>query len=199
MQLSRWWSDEMRRDDPTSDCCGLTKFKSIRETIQTDPELILDKAVTMARRTEAIRYQQAVVRGETDNACTRIEAGEHSYNTSTKATNYVPSQQDSKSANKKDCTRSSKFPTHPSAWFVKLHAISVKKQGHYQSVCRSVTNLTTIWTDTVNKESFLGTIEIISTHSKDNQWMVEILLIGKPVQFKIDTGADVTTISEEIF
>ena len=36
----------------------------------------------------------------------------------------------------------------------------------------------------------LGTIEIISTHSKevDN---------GKPVQFKIDTGADVTAISEE--
>ena len=29
--------------------------------------------------------------------------------------------------------------------------------------------------------------------------MVESLLNGKPVQFKIDTGADVTAISEEIF
>ena len=27
--------------------------------------------------------------------------------------------------------------------------------------------------------------------------MIELLLNGKPVQFKIDTGADVTVISEE--
>ena len=72
-----------------------------------------------------------------------------------------------------------------------------KKQGRYQSVCRSVTKFATIQTDTVNKEPFLGTIEITSTHSKDNQWMIELLLNGKPVQFKIDTGADVTAISEE--
>ena len=64
-------------------------------------------------------------------------------------------------------------------------------------MCRSVTNLATIQTDTVNEELFLGTIEIISTHSKDNQWMVELLLNGKPVQFKTDTGADTTAISEE--
>ena len=62
-------------------------------------------------------------------------------------------------------------------------------------MCRSATNLVTIRTDTVNDEPFLGTIEIIFTHSKDNQWMVELLLNGKPFQFKIDTGADVTAIS----
>ena len=33
----------------------------------------------MAQRTESVREQQAVVRGETDNTCTRIEAVEHSY------------------------------------------------------------------------------------------------------------------------
>ena len=57
--------------------------------------------------------------------------------------------------------------------------------------------MATIRTDTVNEEPFLGTIEMISTHSKDNQWTTELLLNGKPVQFKIDTGAAVTAISEE--
>ena len=40
----------------------------------------------MARRTEAVhvREQQAVVRGETDNTCTRIEAVEHSYSNNKK-------------------------------------------------------------------------------------------------------------------
>ena len=64
-------------------------------------------------------------------------------------------------------------------------------------MCRSVTNLATIRTDTVNKEPFLGTAKIISTHSKDNQWMIELLLNGKPVLFTIGTGADVTAVSEE--
>ena len=85
--------------------------------------------------------------------------------------NCVPIQQDSKAANKKGC--------------------------HYHSVCRSVTNLATIRTDTVNKEPFLCTIGTISIHSKDNQWMIELLLNGKPVQFKFDTGADISAISEE--
>ena len=34
-------------------------------------------------------------------------------------------------------------------------------------MCRSVTNLATIRSDTVKEEPFLGTIEIISRHSKD--------------------------------
>ena len=72
-----------------------------------------------------------------------------------------------------------------------------KKQGHYQSVCKSVTNLATIHIDSVNKEPFLGTIKIISTHNKHNQWMIELLLNRKPLQFKIDTGVDVTAILEE--
>ena len=52
---------------------------NLSETLQTDPELTLDKAIMMTRRTEAVREQQAVVRCETDNTCTRIEAVEHSY------------------------------------------------------------------------------------------------------------------------
>ena len=64
-------------------------------------------------------------------------------------------------------------------------------------MCRSVTNLAKIRTHTVNKESFLGTIEIISTHSKDDRWMIELLLNRKPVQFKSDTSADANAISEE--
>ena len=109
--------DEMTQDQIV---VGL-QDSNLSERLQTDPELTLDKAIMMARRTEAFREQQAVINGETDNTCTRIEAVEHSYFT----TNHVPSQQDSKAANKKGCTRCSKFPTYPSVWLVKLHAVSV--------------------------------------------------------------------------
>ena len=52
---------------------------NLSEWLQIDPELSLDKAITMTRWTEAVREQQGVVRGETDNTCTKIEAVEHSY------------------------------------------------------------------------------------------------------------------------
>ena len=54
---------------------------NLLQKLQNDPKLTLDKARTMAQQTEAVREYivQAVVRGETDNTCTRIEAVEHSY------------------------------------------------------------------------------------------------------------------------
>ena len=82
----------------------LTRFKSFRETIN----LNLDKAITMAQRKEAVRKQQAVVRGKIDNTCIKIEEVEHRHSNE-KNTNCVPSQKDSKAANKKGCTRCSSF------------------------------------------------------------------------------------------
>ena len=59
--------------------------------------------------------------------------------------------------------------------------------------------MATIHTGTITEEPFLGTIEEISAHIHSDQWMVELELNGVPVKFKIDTGADVTAVSEEIF
>ena len=117
--------DEMIRDQIV---VGL-QDSTLSESLQTDPELTLDKVVTMARRTKAVREHQAVVRGKTDNTFTRIEAVEHSYSNKKLRINCVPNHQDSKAANKKGCTRSSKFPTPPSAWLMKPHAVSVKRKA----------------------------------------------------------------------
>ena len=160
----------------------------------------------MARRTEAVRGQQPVVRGNMDNCHTRIDAVDYGHpskkqtatnNPTKKQTKSGPNQPASK-ASKKGCTRCGKFPTHPRnqcpACEAKCHKCG--KQGHYQSMCRSATTLATVQTET---EPFLGTIKEISTHRNRDQWMVDLQLNGKPVQFKIDTGADVTAVSEEIF
>ena len=81
---------------------------------------------------------------------------------------------------------------------MKLHAVSVK---HKATISQCV-DQSQIWqrykqTPAINEEPFLCIIKITSTHSKDNQWIIELLLNGKSVQFMIDTGADVTAISEE--
>ena len=51
---------------------------NLPKRLQTYPKLNLNKAITIARRTEAVRELQAVVRGEIDNTYIRIEEVEHS-------------------------------------------------------------------------------------------------------------------------
>ena len=164
---------------------------------QSDPELTLDKAIMMARWAETVREQQAVVRGKTDNAYTRIEPVEHSY--FNKSYGLYSKSAGCQSIQQERLHQMYQVSNTFKCLAREATCCKCKKQGHYQSVCRSVTNLATIQTDTVNKEPFLGAIEMISTHSKDNQWMIELLLNRKLVQFKIDTGTHVTIISEEIF
>ena len=50
---------------------------NLSEGLPTYLELNLNKAITMAQQKEAVREQQAMIRGETDNTCTRIEEVEH--------------------------------------------------------------------------------------------------------------------------
>ena len=50
----------------------------LSERLQTDSELTLDKAITMARQTEAVKEQQPVVRGNVENIRTKVEECSHS-------------------------------------------------------------------------------------------------------------------------
>ena len=67
------------------------------------------------------------------------------------------------------------------------------KRGHFQYVCRSSTNVSSITTNTSEEsDAFLGTIE-----AEDNPWEVTLQVNDQPVTFNIDTGAEVTVISQK--
>ena len=70
-QLAEYCNYRDLRDEIIQDrtVVGLTD-SNLSERYQTDSELTHDKAITMARRTEVVREQQAVVRGETDRQTT---------------------------------------------------------------------------------------------------------------------------------
>ena len=83
-----------------------------------------------------------MVRGETDNTCTRIEAVKHSYSNKKLQTMFQVSkilkQLTRKVALDVAVSNTSKCLTREAT----CH--KCKKQGHYQPVCRPVTNLATI-------------------------------------------------------
>ena len=69
------------------------------------------------------------------------------------------------------------------------------KRGHYKAVCRSTARVGGIGTSPQEKEgdAFLGAV---SGTSDDDPWTVELRLQGRPVTLHIDTGAEVTVITE---
>ena len=69
-----------------------------------------------------------------------------------------------------------------------------KKRGHYEAVCRSAKVIRLV--EGEEDDLFLGEI---STKKKANPWMTDPCVDGVEMQFKIDTGADVTIIPETMY
>ena len=94
------------------------------------------------------------------------------------------------------CTRCGKVPPHDFQHCPARRAICRKcqKQGHYQAVCRSG-HSKRVQQVTDGTSFFLGVIG--NKASKD--WEIELTLNGTPVNFHIDTGAEVTLITEEAY
>ena len=169
--------------------------------LQMDPDLTLDKAVTMARQSEAIKQQQVVVRGGTGsnhpgiNAITkdsrkrRQGGGRPRRQVPPKVTSQKPT-----------CTRCGRSPPHARQQCPAREAVCHKcaKKGHFQSVCRSEKTVAAVQAD-ADDDGFLGTVtaQVQTSLSKVgiDRWMVELLQNSSPVQFKIDTGADVSYLS----
>ena len=69
------------------------------------------------------------------------------------------------------------------------------KRGHFKFVCRSV-KVSEIRVDNPKEEdAILGGIQKEGNQSDGSPWAVTLFLNGKPINFEIDTGAEVNVIS----
>jgi len=97
---------------------------------------------------------------------------------------------------KQACSRCGKIPSHRKQDSPAREAICHKcsKKGAFQSLCRSkkLDHL-----EAEPNDQFFGTLEDQSTTT--SPWEVTLTVNGVPILFKIDTGADVSAISEKIF
>ena len=65
-------------------------------------------------------------------------------------------------------------------------------------MCRSQRNVQSVIATNSDEESFLGVVhsEMATVNETVDPWMTKIMLNGQEIEFKIDTGADVTVIPE---
>ena len=108
--------------------------------------------------------------------------------------------QNSKQVASRKCDRCEKSPDHPKAMCPARDAAcsKCKKVGHFSAMCRSARTVDTVVKNAQSDVAFLGEMD-----QGDQPWLTKVDLEAvetrtlTEVKFKLDTGADVTVISEE--
>ena len=201
--------DELIRDKIVVAC----RDGKLSEKLHLDPELTFDKAIRQARSSEAVKSQQEVVRNLNEEAAVHVINKRPQQRRRNKEKNTVKdSELFKKSATGQDARQKKKWPSfqskrtcsrcgydeyHPRS---KCPAIAVrcakcKMFGHFAKICRTKAVHVLAGEGDVDCQ-FLGTISL-SKLSSPNPWRVKASLSGQELEFKIDSGADVTAIPEK--
>lgn len=181
--------DEMIRDRIV---VGLLDSR-LSEKLQMDAELTLEKAVNATRQSELVKKQQSIVRGTEGSAELPKLIGAVN-NTKKSSNKFRPENFQSSAQRINKCNRCGKLPNHPRSECPAKDAtcLKCKKKGHYKAVCRSFGPNVNALEESDDDETFLG---IIST-PKSDPWKIPVVINGKKVMFKVDTGADVSVIPD---
>ena len=162
--------------------------KALSERMQVDTHLTLDKAKREARQREAVQEQQGLLesdRGKTVDAVRQTNRS--SWKPTSKANKTLPGGNSKPKSNR--CQRCGKGP-HSKQSCPASVCHSCKKKGHFSSMCYSKTISNVI---TSNNDELNDDLDISYLNNKHG-----IVVDGVEVPFKIDTGAEVTVVTESI-
>lgn len=187
---------------------GITD-KEVSQKLQLEADLTLERAVQLARQSELIKQQSAehvesrvneVRRKQYSNARRCYDKQQHS-------------QGQKHSEAKQSCQRCNrmhdKYERCPAR---DKRCRKCNKMGHFEIACKTKMLKevrTAAVTDSDEESFFIGGLfleavteskpTVIEEPGSDTDWDVKLLVNGSPVDFKIDTGADTTVVTEATF
>ena len=180
------------------------KDATLSEKMQLESTLTLEKAVKMVRDSESIKKQQDVIRSGQRSMSTEIDAIGAKFRAKSEK---FPPKKSGGVAGARDkskpssCLRCGSSADHSKGNCPAINSVCFKcsKEGHYARVCLSQQVGEVVTEDQFSEEPdtsvFLG--EISEDSVRANSWRAEILVNGDPVSFKLNSGADVSVISEK--
>ena len=177
----------------------------LSEKMQLETALTLAMAVKMVRECESIKKQQAVVRTDKMPQSVNVDAvktaKQKKFRKKQTSKPQASTGQSQKSA-KPYCQRCGK-PSHANRLDCKaLNAVCHKcsRKGHFANVCKTPLNVNEVAAEI--DESFAG-LFLGEVHGQSDtqskQWKADVDVNGHKVNFKLDSGADVSAIPEVIF
>ena len=168
---------------------------ALSERLKLESDLTLDKAKTLIRQREAVRGQQEILHKPQTKDDASLDAVRQSTTTRRKLPAIPHTSSKPQIGNCRRCGNGA----HP------RHLCPVKdatcfrcnRRRHYSSQCLSTTvamiSVTPPQPQVEQEVKFLDTIE----NAQDNIWEIKVMVGDKVILFKVDTGAEVTVISEE--
>ena len=187
------------------------KSAGLSEKLQKDADLTLERAVQTAREDETIRKQQALLRNDFKGDKTDAQGacgGEQEldyvgrkkpFKRWKKPERATPAATPGQQQKPRKCTRCGRSPAHGRqhcpAREETCHACG--KKGHFKTMCRTQGAVQAVESaeSAADDEAFMG---MVRQSQESNPWSITLSVNGTPVEFKIDTGADVTVIPTSI-
>ena len=175
------------------------KDREVSEKLQMKEKLTLNDAMTIAIQSEAVKTQQPVVRGEATVAVEAILSRSRSKPAYAPAQRKMGNVTTGPAPRPQKCTRCGKLPPYGCQHCQANDAVCRRchKGGHYRRCCKTKVTIEEIAEDS-EEEAFLGTVSANAVGA-NAPWLVKAKLNGADIEFKVDTGADVTVIPEQLY
>lgn len=158
--------------------------KGLSESMQLKADLTLASATTLARQSESVRSQQAVIQGK------QVTAQDESIDAMTSR----PWNGNHRGPRCPNCARVH-GPRCPAA---NAECFRCFKKGHFQHCCKAPRRENVQETTEEDQETlFVG--HLMESNTEELPWYVHLSVSNVPVKFKIDTGADVSIMSESVY
>ena len=183
---------------------------ALSERLQLDAELSLEKAKTAIRQKEAVKEHRSHIRGDGTKKDPIVleELGSRksprkgvSHKTRGRPQQRKPPGSRAGNAPAANCTRCGRA-RHPDGDNCPAKSATCHKcnrKGHYSVQCFSKTTAAASATHEMSLDTtFLDTVTKKEGKSSKS-WYTDLLLEGQEISFKLDTGAEVTAISEQAY
>ena len=185
---------------------------ALSESLQMDASLTLEKAKTKIRQKEAVRKQQDFLQHDLNRSDLHVNHNKHDleavkskpqpaskrkphqvgWNSRKPERNWkrpVYSKKDKCTRCGNNCSDRKECPAKGATCY------KCRRRGHFGSQCYAK-DMSEINPQDALGTAFLGTVGVSNS---DRAWFSYIRLGDKEIQFKLDTGAEVTAISEKVF
>ena len=186
---------------------------ALAKRLQLDAELTLEKAKRLVRQEEAVNDQQHQLKGDSSLPETSIVDGvagkqrnsRRNHNAAAGRTTPRPQMQtrstfQDRNPSQQVCSRCghNKHVGREKCPAASATCHKCNKKGHYSTQCFSKTR-TADRQASAHELSLESAFLDVMTTKPETTWNITVTLNSKPVKFKLDTGAAVTAISEEVF
>ena len=177
---------------------------ALSERLQLDAKLTLEKAKKEVRQKEAVREQNQTLKetGDSRNNPIVLDSMGRDRGADNARRNPRNGRPGKFGDRQKRCTRCGRGPHNLERCPARLAAChKCQKLGHFSVVCRSKSSSGSV--DTVKEEPDTDSDENAFLDAIDGKgracWTVNVLINSQEKQFKLDTGAEVTAISEDCY